>query len=145
MPVNWQYAIKAVDGGRADHGEFIHFSRPEYAQRLVDSGDYVLLYETGVRPGGSRCIFALGRVTGRDVVWRPREAEGQSFDYAVVWLCDLELPAGARSQGIPLARIQQATGLRLGQAPGGLHRITAEQYAFLADELRRRANALSER
>lgn len=143
MGVDWRYAIKAVYGSSDDHVGPIHFTKSEYAKRLANSGDFVLLYETGMRPDGSRCIFALGRVTGRHVIELPGKAEGRAFDYAVEWDCQLELPRQYRRAGIPLERIREITGLTMMQSPGGLHRLTPDQFERLADELRTRARSLS--
>lgn len=147
VPADWlgPTQLSPVNGSTLDYNRFMPFTRPAYAMRLSESGNYVLLCETGIRPGGSRCIFALGRVTGQQVVERPRHGgRALPFNYAVEWEYLLELPPEHRKGGIPLPRIREVTGLPMTQTPGGLHRLTAEQYQCLAEELRIRARQIGQ-
>lgn len=130
------FFIKQVWGNSPTHDGSVHFRDAAGAARLAGRAHRVLLYETGYRRNGSRCIFRVGTVEPSDVIIAHHVSDGTAFDYWLPFAVEFELPADRRSLGVPWTEIPRIIGRPLFPLnKGGLITLTQDEFDLLYAEL----------
>lgn len=121
-----------------DKGGVISFSinYPKQAEKFKEC-DGFFLYETSDKEGdqiGVKTIYAYGQIAGNqkgEDLKRNYITKGKEFSWGV----RVDINKRVKSEaGIPISQLRKL-GIKQFQAPGGLIKITDEQFAILKKEL----------
>lgn len=141
-----EYFIKIIDGPEGQKGypkdNLIHFTTKNSCERFKECGGF-LIYETGGynQKEGLMTIYAYGSIDPEQPQYiKPVEARGRHYPYGVKVKLSKHIPP---KNGVPLDKIREITKIKKFQRPGGILKITKEQFDDLCTDLDKRSQNLS--